>query len=192
MNKGIVLALSVFALAACGGGSKGDGGLGTPTKESPKEVNKEVNKEPDSKTPDNKTPDNKTPDNKTPDNKTPGNTDPEPTPVSGSAPSLVGLWSHAYVSNDCYEAFNFSANGAFDYESMDERITGTYSTSAGSNGRSLLKLNIQTDNGLSDCDGFSEDDSGGSVQFYYEIANNELNLYENATDTELYDLYFGQ
>lgn len=100
--------------------------------------------------------------------------------VGGPEDELVGEWLLVYDGTLCEETFVFNSNGSFSIESLDELVSGSYSVSAlsGNVDRNRITLTILTDNGLSDCEGDSTDDSNTEGDLYYEITSNTLIFYE--------------
>ena len=84
---------------------------------------------------------------------------------------IVGEWLMVYDGTLCEETYDFNADNSFTIESLDERIAGEYTTSAvtGNDDRNRIDLAILTDNGLSDCEGNSVDDSNTQGFLFYEI-----------------------
>lgn len=82
--------------------------------------------------------------------------------------SITGIWSFTYPATQCVETYNFKTDGTFSVTSLDEVAGGTYifEETVVTGTRHLLSLAITADNGLSDCNGLSEDNSGMNATIY--------------------------
>ena len=82
--------------------------------------------------------------------------------------SITGIWSFTYPATQCVETYNFKTDGTFSETSLDEVAGGSYvfEETVVTGTRHLLSLSFTSDNGLSDCNGLSEDDSGLNVTIY--------------------------
>ncbi|MBK1853325.1 hypothetical protein FE845_18440 [Marinobacter sp. 1-4A] len=82
--------------------------------------------------------------------------------------SIIGIWSYTYPSTQCIESYEFEESGKITVTSLDEVATGYYSFDEKviSGNRHALSFNLTTDNGLPDCSGVSEDNTGLSLNLY--------------------------
>lgn len=119
-------------------------------------------------------------------------------PDTGSARAvdLVGSWKYTDPATRCEDIYTHSSDGTFNYRSLDEAIVGSYdlTTGVGKYGRTLVALTATQDNGLADCNGISENDATGAVvDWYVEMpTNDEMHVYEGASDTEVLGVFHRQ
>ncbi len=85
---------------------------------------------------------------------------------SDSNNKLVGSWVLTHP-NECQETTTFLADGTWTNIALDEVQTGSYVfTDIEASDRYSLAITIEADNGLPDCDGDSELDTGLSVNVF--------------------------
>lgn len=97
---------------------------------------------------------------------------------SGGADDITGIWRYEYTDTGCIEEIRFLSSGQFQISSLDEFITGTYTTQVTSvYVRSNLNLSYLSDNGGADCTGVSDFDAPQYAVWYYEIKAGRLNIY---------------
>jgi len=83
--------------------------------------------------------------------------------------SIIGTWQYTYSgSEQCVETFQFNDDGTFEENSLDEVVKGSYTfeDTAVTGERHLLSMTFTSDNGMPDCKGSSEDDTGLKVTLY--------------------------
>ena len=104
---------------------------------------------------------------------------------------LVGSWEYIYTSSSCTETYTFTSGNTFSIESLDEAAGGTYTDIevGGSSARHILELTYTSDNGLSDCNGVSDDDTGLVETKYFEIDSDILNFFSSQTSTIVLQAY---
>tara|TARA_R110001592_G_scaffold361223_1_gene671384 strand:+ start:83 stop:496 length:414 start_codon:yes stop_codon:yes gene_type:complete len=97
---------------------------------------------------------------------------------------LVGSWLLTHP-NECQETTTYNANGTWTNIALDEIQTGSYVfTDLPSSDRYSLNITVQADNGLADCDGDSELDTGLSLEVFLSFpteSSMELYLFQNDT-----------
>ena len=98
-----------------------------------------------------------------------------------TAPTIEGNWTYTYTGSNCLETHSYN-NGSYYGTSLDEILTGVYQTGVTVNGLIELQITFTNDNGLSDCLGLSQDDTGSISQLYYSVTSTSLNYYVNSTD----------
>lgn len=101
----------------------------------------------------------------------------------GTTVSLVGTWSYTDPATMCETRVVLNADGTLRATSLDEVLTGTYTLDQAVNsaGRRALTVVVNSDNGGSDCDGDSSDDTGTDTS-YVVIRTNAFDLHPTATD----------
>lgn len=96
---------------------------------------------------------------------------------------IVGSWSRTIEGTGCIVTINFDEKNGLYQTSLDEVLTGTYSISDESNNDLYsLSMNVSTDNGLSDCNGESFDDTGEIMTVYVNFSGEFMRIFE-AQDT---------
>lgn len=102
-------------------------------------------------------------------------------PTTGS---VVGTWSYIYPSSGCEESYTYNSDGSWSEFSLDEKQSGTYTfdQTANTGGKYSLYMEITSDNGLSDCNGVSVNDTGtkGTVYVLFKNNNTVMEWYLNA------------
>jgi|GEM_PF-3981353 len=109
------------------------------------------------------------------------------TASSSSGDSIVGEWLLIYDGSLCEETYDFNSNNAFVINSLDEQVAGEYSVSSvsGNGERKRITLTILTDNGLSDCEGDSTDDSDTVGELFFEIDEDTLYWFETSSSVDV-------
>ena len=103
--------------------------------------------------------------------------------------SIIGAWSQTDQTTQCVTEMIFNSDLTFTISSLDNVMTGTFTTDSTSltPSRLLLLLNVETDNALSNCDGESFSDAGNTLEVYFNFSDeNTLNIYEFFDDPEPY------
>jgi hypothetical protein len=104
---------------------------------------------------------------------------------SSDTSSIVGHWSYIYPASSCEESYSFNVNGTWSESSLDEVQSGTYTFDETVNAgeRHALSIVITSDNGLSDCNGVSSNDTGVTGTVYAVFTNNDTTMewYETLT-----------
>jgi hypothetical protein len=92
--------------------------------------------------------------------------------------SIVGSWSFIYPSSGCEESYTFNSNGTWSESALDEIQMGTYTFDETVNAgeRHSLSIVITSDNGLSDCEGDSSNDTGVSGTVYASFKNSDATM----------------
>lgn len=91
------------------------------------------------------------------------NTDTGPISTSEQAnAAILGSWTNTFEDNGCDTTIVYTDTGDFTTKSLDEEQSGQYTLEDvdGAPGIFMLALDIQIDNGLSNCDGDSIEDIG--------------------------------
>jgi len=87
---------------------------------------------------------------------------------------LVGSWLLTH-ENQCQETTTYHSNGTWTNIALDEIQTGSYTFSdIASNDRHSLAVTIEGDNGLADCQGNSELDTGLSVSVFVSFPSDSI------------------
>jgi len=96
---------------------------------------------------------------------------------------LVGSWVLTH-SNECQETTTYLANGTWTNIALDEVQTGSYVfTDIEASDRYRLAITIEADNGLPDCDGDSELDTGLSLNIFAGFPSElSMELYTSVDD----------
>lgn len=107
------------------------------------------------------------------------------------------VWLEQHQNTLCFDGVGFSNNNQFISGSiMQDNLSGTMEILSGTytvnehleNGRFATEITITEDNGLPNCDGFSEDDTG-SFFIYIEKSPEQIHFYESANATEPFASY---
>jgi len=87
--------------------------------------------------------------------------------------------------NQCQETTTYHSNGTWTNIALDEIQTGSYVfTDIAASDRYSLAVTIEADNGLPDCDGDSELDTGLSVNVFVGFPSDlSMELYISEDDT---------
>ena len=93
--------------------------------------------------------------------------------------SLVGTWTYLYEDTQCREVYTFRENGRYEVISLDSRLSGPYSL-IGNGERKHLTVSLDTDNGMPDCLGFSDDETNQEDSSWVEIEESKMYLFKNS------------
>jgi len=99
--------------------------------------------------------------------------------------SIIGAWSNTDQTTQCVTEFIFNSDLTFTISSLDNLMSGTFTTESTALSPNKLKLllNVETDNALSNCDGESFSDAGNTLEVYFNFSDaNTLNIFENYYD----------
>jgi hypothetical protein len=103
---------------------------------------------------------------------------------SSNNSKLVGSWLLTHP-NECQETTTYLANGTWTNIALDEVQTGSYAfTDIVTSDRYRLAMTVEGDNGLADCDGNSDIDTGRSLTVFALFPSDKsmaLYLSESAT-----------
>jgi hypothetical protein len=93
--------------------------------------------------------------------------------ITTTANSIVGTWKYTYPASQCVETYEFNANGTVNVTSLDEVVVGTYTFEDRviTDDRHLLSITFTSDNGLPDCNGLSEDNTGLNITSYINFTS---------------------
>lgn len=110
---------------------------------------------------------------------------------STGEPTLIGQWEYTHDATGCVERFEFVEDGTYTFAALDERINGTFEqeVSPSNAARIEVTLRVLADNGLSDCEGFSDDDTGDVEVKFIELAQDEFAEFESAVSTTVLKRY---
>ena len=86
---------------------------------------------------------------------------------------LAGDWQFTYEGTVCVERYSFNSDMTFTESSLTESTSGVYTYDDSGTGRAKLDMVITNDNGLSDCNGVSSDDTNDTWTAYVEFLNED-------------------
>ncbi len=97
---------------------------------------------------------------------------------SSTKDSILGKWSYINSTSSCKESYTFNSDGTWSGVSLNEISSGTYTfdSTANSGEKHSLLIIVTSDNGLSDCDGNSTDDTGLTGNLYTLFSNNNTTM----------------
>lgn len=97
--------------------------------------------------------------------------------------SILGHWQLQF-DNGCQESYGFSNDGELIVFSNQEYISADYMDVPLEQSRNALIISVLFDNGGTDCEGSSEDDSTAEpIEIYYTLAGNNMLWYDTPEST---------
>lgn len=97
--------------------------------------------------------------------------------------SIAGHWVLKY-DNDCRETYGFSNDGELIVLSNEEYVLAEYMEIPFEHSRNALVISLLYDNGGTDCEGSSENDSEADpIEIYYVLSGNNMLWYDSPEST---------
>ena len=100
---------------------------------------------------------------------------------------ILGWWAYTDDAG-CTEDMHFDSDGDFKVKSFNEVLKGTYSIERRESKPQAI-LHILTDNLGTNCYGNNDSDAEIGYQFYYEIEDNNLHVYNFSDDIDAAIIY---
>jgi hypothetical protein len=96
--------------------------------------------------------------------------------ITTTTNSIVGTWKYTYPGTQCVETYEFNADGTVNVTSLDEVAAGTYTfeQTVITGDRHFLSYTYTSDNGLPDCNGVSQDNTGDVYEIYTNFTSESV------------------